>query len=103
MTRFSLYVGNDSFIEVSNLQNSLTHEFVNDAVLTAELSEKDTGDLIATVALDYIAASNGKYRGILPADTELIEGEAYMLHLVAEADYRADWRQRVTAFARPAP
>ena len=58
-----------SLIEVKDVVDQLTGDYVNDATLTANLVQN--GETLATTNLEYVAESNGVYRGsVLLEDAE---------------------------------
>lgn len=59
-------IDSDAMVEVANLQDAASGAYVNDATVTADLIDADGEVLANDVALNYVAGSDGRYRGYLP-------------------------------------
>jgi hypothetical protein len=60
----NLVIGNTGYIELYNLVNALTPTvYINTATATATIKDLSGVDLAGSIALNYVAASNGKYVG----------------------------------------
>ena len=66
-----IYINSDNPIDVIEVTNETTGEYINNATVTTSLVDKATGIEVASVALSYISGSDGSYRGIIPDDTVL--------------------------------
>lgn len=98
--QFSLFIGNDTLVRVTGLQNASNNAFVGDATVVATI-EDDDFTVLATVPLVVSDAPRGHYEGTLPFNALALQlNKAYWLHVVASGDYRGDWRERVTALYR---
>lgn len=85
-SRIILYQKNDQFIEIDGLKDGLAGTFVNNATVTATLKDR-SGVVVSEVnnlTLVYVAASNGKYRGLVEDTFNPTRGGGYTL--VVEAD-----------------
>jgi len=75
-----LYVNCDNVVEVDELTNELTGNYMNAATCTFDVLDEDGVSVLAGtggVAMDYVTASNGKYQGVLDSTTDLTVGETY--------------------------
>jgi hypothetical protein len=92
----TLYVDSDNAIYVEVVKNVLTGEWINDAVVTATLLDADGEPVEGAeeIVCAYIAGSNGRYLGGIPADVELVSGDAYTLQVVVQnGDYKTTSRK----------
>jgi hypothetical protein len=96
MTCVAILVGNDNLIEVLDLKNVATGSYINNATVTVTL--KDAASVNVTgqswpVTLNYVAASNGKYRATLVDTLPLVVDETYYATVVADAGdgLKATW------------
>lgn len=75
---------NDNCITLSGLKNDLTGDYVNDATVTATISDQLGGVLVSALALSYIAASNGIYSGTVLSTDDLGEhGDKVVVEITA--------------------
>ena len=74
-----LYVGCDNVVEVDELKNELTGSYMNSATVTFDVFDSDGVAVsdAAAVSMSYVAASNGKYQGVLESAVALVEGNFY--------------------------
>ena len=74
-----VYVSCDNVIQVDELTNELTGNYMNSATCTFTLYDEDNVAVsgATTVAMAYVAASNGKYQGVLESTVALTVGEVY--------------------------
>jgi hypothetical protein len=86
-----IYIGSDTIVTWSGLQNSITGAYVNDAAITATLQAPTP----YTFSLSYEANSDGDYVGTIPAaiTSTLTEGTAYLLEITATEVAGTDYRQ----------
>jgi len=95
-----IYIGNDNLLTVDELKNAATGAYINDATVTATLTDADgtevTGQTWPTT-LAYIAASNGTYRGSLSNGLSLDRSKEYRLEVAANggAGLVGEWTYRV--------
>jgi hypothetical protein len=83
-----VYVGNTNIIEVTGLKSAVEGAYVNDADVEVTVKDgagNDVAGQIWPAAMDYVAASNGNYRGILEDDLALVDGTTYFAHIDADA------------------
>lgn len=66
-----LYVDNTGYIQLEGYKNGLTNEYINDAVVTAELKDSEGNPidgLLPTMVLTYQIGSNGNYSTVITED-----------------------------------
>lgn len=103
MSIASLYIGSDNRVRWDRLRDNRTDEYINDATVTVTI--KTDADVVIAgltdVAMPYVAASNGRYQGLLPyASTALLTyGERYFVEVTADRGSYRDFR-RFQAIAR---
>jgi len=71
---FYLYQGSDAFVKYFGAKDASDNSYLNSGACTYAIHANNNGavgDAVvgASGALDYIAASNGNYRGVIDADT----------------------------------
>lgn len=84
----TIYVDNDSVLEVAGLTNDQTGAAINNATVTVQLRTTSGANVDGETwpkAMDYIDGSNGLYRVTLPYTLELAAGGRYVAHVVADA------------------
>lgn len=59
-----LLIGSDNTLKVDALRDA-DDDYVNDATVTGQVVDSDDVNVGGSVTLDYVAASNGNYRGVL--------------------------------------
>jgi hypothetical protein len=77
-----LYVNCDNVVQVDELTNEITGNYMNSATCTFDVLDSDGVSVLSGtggVTMDYVAASNGKYQGILQSTESLTEGEIYTI------------------------
>lgn len=103
MSIANLYVGSDNRVRWDQLRDNRTDAYVNDATVTVTI-KTSAGVAIAgltDVAMPYVAASNGRYQGILPyaSTTLLTVSHRYFVEVTANRGSYRDFR-RFEAIAR---
>jgi len=103
MSIASLYVGSDNRVRWDRLRDNRTDEYINDATVTVTV-KTEAGVAIAgltDVAMPYVAASNGRYQGLLlyAFTVLLIRGQRYFVEVTADRGTYRDFR-RFQAIAR---
>lgn len=92
----TLYLGNDMLLEVANLRDQATGDYLNAATVTVTLKDS-SGVAVAgeswPLAMSYITASNGTYRAILRDTLTFAAGARYVATVIADAGEgrRAQW------------
>ena len=90
-----LYIGNDSIVELTGLYDQLTGNYVNNASVQCTVFDANGGALANVgwpIALNYLAASNGVYQGIIPATIQLAEASGYRAQVIATSgSTTAEW------------
>lgn len=99
-----LLIANDNSLEVNGLRNAISGAFVNAAAVTATLKDMKDVDIVGQLwplALPYVAASDGCYRGILGNALALTHGQHYKLQIAAVGDgLTALWEAVIKAETR---
>jgi hypothetical protein len=69
--KYPLYPGNDNVLTLTGLSDLLTGQFQNGAVVTATLYDQFSNPVpgASNIVMNYVAASNGNYQGIIPGIT----------------------------------
>lgn len=83
----TLYVGNDTILEIDNLKNELTGAFLTAASVTVTLKDSTGANVIGDTwpkTLTYLASSNGVYRCTLLHALALVAGRRYTAVIVAD-------------------
>lgn len=101
----TLYLGNDMLLEVANLRDQATGDYLNAATVTVSLKDSSGVAVVGEswpLALAYITASNGTYRAILRDTLTLASGARYVATVIADAGEgrRAQWELDVVARTR---
>jgi hypothetical protein len=94
-----IFTGNDNLITLDALFDLETAAYVNNATVTGTLFDR-TGSTVVTFAMAYVAASNGKYQGVLLAATTLVAGTGYRLDVAVASAATGLWQIPVTAQRR---
>ena len=93
---------NDNLVQVDELKDAASGgAFLNAATVAVNFYDK-AGTLIAgPITLTYVAASSGKYEGILPSTTVLAEDQRVRVVITAtEGSLDAEWDEVVTVQKR---
>lgn len=94
------YLASDLTLEVDGLQNTVSSSYINDAVVTVTITVASTGAEVSGQSwpetLDYVAASNGKYRCTLQDTIAFANKTAYVAVITAIGDgLQRTWRAPV--------
>lgn len=89
----SIYIGNDTVIEIEGLIDSVDDTYVNDATVSIQLYEidgyGDVGDAFGSpVTMDYVTDSDGDYIGIIESSVGLTLGNKYLAIITASSSGR---------------
>lgn len=81
-TNINLYEGNNSLqAEITGLQLKADQSFVNDATVNVTIYEEDGTTQVTGVSwpisMDYVAASDGIYRGIISHTSNIVNRSKY--------------------------
>lgn len=91
-----LLIGNDQTLLVQSVTDEITGSYINDATVTASLRQMNTTAVPGQswpLTLDYVAASNGNYRGNLENDLEIREGLKYIVEItIVSGSFQAFFR-----------
>jgi len=84
---------NDNLIEVDELKDEVSGDFLNLATVTAILKDSAGAAIGSTITLTYVSSSNGKYQGTVPDDLIVNLGDRITAEITADsgADKRAFW------------
>lgn len=77
-------INTDGLIRVDQLRDDATGGgYINDATVSAQLKDDSENDIDGPVTCAYVAASDGRYEGTLPAATtaDLTRGAWYRLEI----------------------
>ena len=81
----SWWIDSDNAIQLTGLKDVVTDNYVNDATVTAALTDSD-GNAVSgadAISLVYRSGSDGHYVGEIPHDVELVEAQQYTLTVTA--------------------
>lgn len=84
----TIYRLNDNTVEWSLMSLSTDGSYINDATVTMTLCTYASGSRVvvtdaSALAMAYVASSNGKYQGVLPASLTLVAGDTHKLEITA--------------------
>jgi|ERR1043166_729188 hypothetical protein len=102
----SIWMGNDNLVTLTGLQDEFTGAYINSlgSGVTVKVLNSEDGTLFAgPFTLEYIAASNGNYHGILDSSLPFVKGAAYqiVIHVDDGEGAVAEWAEDVIARLRP--
>jgi hypothetical protein len=97
----TFYRMNDQYVEITGLKDTITDAFVNTATVTATLYNRNgvAMENFTDISLDYLAASNGNYRGFISEAFNAAVGSDYTLVLEVVSgsnNLRAEYDAEVT-------
>ncbi len=79
-------VGSDNIVRLDALTNASTGAYVNNATVSFNLNATIGGaSVLSNVAMSYVAGSNGRYEGTIPAGTSLTPEALYTATITAAA------------------
>lgn len=101
---YPIYIDNTNKVTLTGLQNSLDDSYINDATVSVTIVDGDDAEVVGAtwpVTLEYVSASNGVYRGLIPSSVELTEDEVYYAVVTATSgSSTATWKQPTVAKER---
>lgn len=101
---YPLYIDNTNTVTLSGLQNSVDDSYINNATVSVTIVDSDdteVGGATWPITLDYVAASNGIYRALIPFGITITEDEEYFAVVTAvSGSTQANWKQPVIAKER---
>jgi hypothetical protein len=62
-----LAIGSDNLVRLDVLTNASTGAYINSAAVSFVLLDGNGNTLMASTTMNYVAASNGRYEGTIPA------------------------------------
>ena len=81
MSGTTVYIGNDTLIQLDEAHDEQTGAYLNAATVTFNL-KTNAGDIVVSdTAMAYVAGSNGKYQGTLQSGTALTANTKYTLEI----------------------
>ncbi len=83
----TLYVGNDTILEIENLRDEVAGVFIPDAEVTVTLKDSAGANVVGDTwpkTLTYLASSNGVYRCTMVHGLALVAGQRYSAAIVAD-------------------
>lgn len=103
MATQSLRINSDNLLTVNGLYDTVAAAYVNDANVTVTLEDRAGNEVSGAswpLTLDYVAASSGVYRCILPDVLVLKNFGKYIAVIVADggADKKRTWYMPVIVF-----
>lgn len=78
-----LAIGSDNLVRLDGLTNASSGAYVNSATVNYVLKDSAGATIIASTAMPYVAASNGRYEGTVPSTTPLALNAFYVLEITA--------------------
>lgn len=78
-------IGSDNLVRLDLLTDASSGSYIEDATLSFQLLGLDGTVILDTIAMAYVAASNGRYEGTIPASTSttLSQGTNYIIAITA--------------------
>jgi len=77
----NISISSDNLVQVDELTNEQTDAYVNDATITMTLRNSSLTAISGAedLSVGYVAASDGRYQGLLPDTLTLTAGSQYYL------------------------
>jgi len=100
------FVANTNFLELIGLMDALTDAYINNASVAVTTIEDEDGNAVfplsgSPITMDYVAASNGNYRGLLLDTLPFVAGVCYIAHIDVDASGRiGHWEFRFKPLTR---
>lgn len=76
-------IGSDNIVRLDRLKNASTDAYVNTATVTFTLKDASGAVLQGPTTMSYVAASNGRYDGIIEDTLSLPENASYTVEITA--------------------
>jgi len=79
-----VFILSDNLITVSGLINNISGLYINDAVITATVVDRngvEVAGFVWPLTLTYISLSDGLYRGTVPYDVEFVNRTTYIIKI----------------------
>jgi hypothetical protein len=91
------FVANTNLLELIGLKSAVEDAFINDATVSVTVKDASGANVAGVtwpVTMDYVAASSGDYRAIIPHGAALVSGRQYTagISVNAGADRVGFWR-----------
>ena len=83
-------------------QDAAAGTYINDATVTATIKTKSGSTVAGPIAMSYVAASNGLYRGTIADDLAVTLGVSYVAEITADggAGLKGAWSFPFTVVSR---
>jgi len=96
----NVYISTDNCIRVRGLNDCVTEEYINDAVITATLY--DSNDVVVPgaedISIPYITATDGDYAGEIPYTVTLTENAYYTAEVtITGSGYQTVYKIKIRA------
>lgn len=84
----TLSIGCDNLVRVDNLTNEVTGSYVNTATLAMTVRDSSLAAVTGgtSIAMAYVAGSNGRYHGTVPNTLILTAGAIYYVDVVGSGE-----------------
>lgn len=103
----NLYAGNNSIeVLLEGLKNASSGSYINDATVTVTIYESDGTTEVTGVSwpvtMTYVTSSNGNYRGIVSADSNIVACTKYKIKISAtdSNSNKGEWLEYAIAAER---
>jgi hypothetical protein len=95
-------ISSDNLVTLTGLHDPVTGGWINDATVTAQLTDSDGTNVGSAITFSYRNASNGVYDGTVPNSLSLTDGDQYTLTITAQATIGANTYKLVRKITRVA-
>lgn len=89
---------NDNLIEVDELKDEVSGDFLLTATVTAVLKDAAGATIGSSITLTFVAGSDGRYQGNIPDDLAVSLGDRITAEITADgggADQRFFWIEKL--------
>lgn len=106
MSHLDVFVGNDNVIEVGGVQDGTpglpAPAYFNAATAEFTVIDDKGVELQGSTAMDFVAGSDGIYRGLLGKGAQLVAGQRYQAVITADAGpgFFGKWTKNLRAKVR---
>ncbi len=77
------WITTDNVVWLKGLKDPVAGTYINDATITAQMTDADGMNIGSSIDFSYKSASNGEYFGIVPDTLPLADGSQYTLTITA--------------------
>lgn len=100
----AIYVANDNLLTVDLLRDErdAAGVYITTGTVSAQIKDMAGANVGGAITLSYVAASNGKWQGVIEDDVAIVANTRYVLHLdiAASSDRVAHLEIPATALRR---